>query len=1379
MKNVTWVIFALFGFVCGFAQPFPGGYGKSLPLGDSSMLSEITMPSYKKTSQEEDFSYAEDFEGVHGFVVDNGSQANKWVVGTATSNGGMHALYVSNDGGKNNAYNINSASTVHAWHDIQMPAAADELTLSFDWHNNGQASNDFIRVWVVPATFTPVAGALITDVGSGGRQIGGNYYGASDYNTVTAVVNVSAYAGGLVRLVFEWRNNAINGSQPPGAIDNISLVRVACPPPTALAQGTVTDTSVALSWTAPASVTPTYDYYYAVDATGPTDSTAPLGTTATTSAMVTGLTRSTTYYVWVRSNCGNGSTSTWTGPIPLTTTQIAATLPYSQDFEGAPGWAFSNETTANKWMAGNSTSKSPAHSLYISGDDSNYNYNVFERATVHAYRDIAIPAGTVEINVGFNWKCEGEANDGFDYDYMSVWFVPVTYKPTSGMEITAANSGGVQIGAVFDENPNWSLFSTTVNVSKYAGLAGRLVFEWTNDANEGSKVPAAIDDVSIAVVTCLQPVDVTVSDVTETTAILKWTNRDGAAAWEIFVMPKGTVPNAQSTGTTVTTPSPYTITNLTPGMVYDCYIRAICGPGNVSLWSGPVAVTALSPCAVPGAIALSCPAQDGGTFTWVPGGTESSWQVAIVPEGSPLPVTGSRVNTASYTANGLLKSTNYTFYVRAVCPNGLGNSTWTGYNFTTPDTSIINGIGVCSPPGIALVYPNSSNSTTTYGQVGCLDQTPNPTWYFVKIGTPNDTMTFQITQNTLFDANGNPDANGKELDVDFVAYGPFTSKEDACARTRLVYCPECKDNTEDPAYYPHGAIVDCSYSEQASETLTIHNPKAGEYYAVLVTNYSQEAGFITFVQTSAGGSTDCNVAYAVNLGGDQKLCGNNAAAVTAMLSVPVNSQPAAYQWLIDGKTFTPTVLDTQTGSQTIQVTQPGSHIYSVVVTIPGSENSSPITDDVTIVLAPDFVLPAPAPILLCGSNGTAQVIPAKLYGALLGTLDRAVYEVGGIYTSESNAAADISAIDPVLPFSVVSGQTLYAVIRYSNAPQCFRILAFTVSITTLVDAAISYSTPFCADSTAQFVTQGGNSGGSYSAPQGLNINAATGTINPSVSTPGHYTVTYTIAATASCPEFKAYAQVEVLAAPAATIAYGASPYCSGAGSAPVTQTGTANGVYTATAGLVINAATGTIDLAASTPGTYTVTYTFVSACGIPAPATTKVVISPVPAVALLQSCMGTEYTLEVSFDGDSAFNPDNVNFEWATLAGAPLGANAPRLVVTKPGTYVVTVTPADGQECPATAKVIVDDATCTIQRGISPGDANDNNEFDLTALNVIRLTIFNRYGREVYSYNGLYTTQWHGQENSGSELPTGTYFYTFDSSDGKTRTGWVYINRAD
>ena len=58
----------------------------------------------------------------------------------------------------------------------------------------------------------------------------------------------------------------------------------------------------------------------------------------------------------------------------------------------------------------------------------------------------------------------------------------------------------------------------------------------------------------------------------------------------------------------------------------------------------------------------------------------------------------------------------------------------------------------------------------------------------------------------------------------------------------------------------------------------------------------------------------------------------------------------------------------------------------------------------------------------------------------------------------------------------------------------------------------------------------------------------------------------------------------------ATFAYSASNYCSDDSDPTPTISGTTGGVFSSTTGLSINAATGEIDLDASTAGTYDVTY---------------------------------------------------------------------------------------------------------------------------------------------------------------------------------------------
>ncbi len=82
-------------------------------------------------------------------------------------------------------------------------------------------------------------------------------------------------------------------------------------------------------------------------------------------------------------------------------------------------------------------------------------------------------------------------------------------------------------------------------------------------------------------------------------------------------------------------------------------------------------------------------------------------------------------------------------------------------------------------------------------------------------------------------------------------------------------------------------------------------------------------------------------------------------------------------------------------------------------------------------------------------------------------------------------------------------------------------------------AAVSYTgSPFCNDTSPQNVNIIGSAEGTFSSsPPGLNINPATGTIAPSESMPGSYIVTYSIAATNTCPAFSTSTNVTINTAP--------------------------------------------------------------------------------------------------------------------------------------------------------------------------------------------------------------------------------------------------------
>ena len=176
---------------------------------------------------------------------------------------------------------------------------------------------------------------------------------------------------------------------------------------------------------------------------------------------------------------------------------------------------------------------------------------------------------------------------------------------------------------------------------------------------------------------------------------------------------------------------------------------------------------------------------------------------------------------------------------------------------------------------------------------------------------------------------------------------------------------------------------------------------------------------------------------------------------------------------------------------------------------------------------------------------------------------------------------------------------LNAVVLLVGVNSNYRIDDFTVAGCAASSATISYAgTPYCKSiTTAQPVTRTGTPGGTYYAGIGLTINSVTGEITPGTSLPGTYTVSYTIAASAGCSVQTTTTSVTITAAPSANISYAGSPFCSTSGTGLVTLTGTTGGTFSAATGLSVNPVTGALNIAVSSPGTYTVTYTIAPANG--------------------------------------------------------------------------------------------------------------------------------------------------------------------------------------
>ncbi|MDP3679829.1 MAG: LamG-like jellyroll fold domain-containing protein [Flavobacterium sp.] len=300
-------------------------------------------------------------------------------------------------------------------------------------------------------------------------------------------------------------------------------------------------------------------------------------------------------------------------------------------------------------------------------------------------------------------------------------------------------------------------------------------------------------------------------------------------------------------------------------------------------------------------------------------------------------------------------------------------------------------------------------------------------------------------------------------------------------------------------------------------------------------------------------------------------------------------------------------INTTTGAIIASTSTAGT--YTITYTGPTTGGCAPAsaTTSVTITPIPTATISYTG-TPFCNSLSSAQAV--NLTGTNAYT--------GGTYSAPSGLSINTTT-GAITPSTSTAG-TYTVTYTGPTIGGCAPVSTTTsVTITPIPTASISYTgTPFCNSiNSAQAVNLTGTNaytGGTYSAPSGLTINATTGAITPSTSTPGTYTVTYRIPASGGCAIIAVTTSVTINPLPVATFNYGSATFCKSATNPLLTYTGGGvAGVFSATpAGLSINYSTGAINLAASTAGTYTVTNTIAASGGCVAVTHSQVItINPV------------------------------------------------------------------------------------------------------------------------------------------------------------------------
>lgn len=640
--------------------------------------------------------------------------------------------------------------------------------------------------------------------------------------------------------------------------------------------------------------------------------------------------------------------------------------------------------------------------------------------------------------------------------------------------------------------------------------------------------------------------------------------------------------------------------------------------------------------------------------------------------------------------------------------------------------------------GTTYNFPNTTGTPAVVGpNYGCVSDAKNPAWYYMKIADTGP-MKLQIKQTTQ------PNGGGSGLDVDFAIWGPFTDPTSGCtgvmngttAPIQSSYSTSAIENIG--LGMQGGSNSVCAFGMTAYGQTTPPNAIQGEYYLVMVTNYSGTAGYITLNQTnqtSSSGVTDCSI-VSCDLSNLTATAACNGANTTLTGKVTVATNITTGTLLIysscsnDTVKFYPPFPATATdlnytlnagaangqscqviakfeGStdcqQTLNVAKPTTPAIPITTTTAATCNGDGVTTITNYNAAYTYVFSPTGPTI--GTNGVVNNATADV-----------AYTVYATNTGCPSATT---------PFT--NNKKLPATPAPQIAPQSFCDTA------TVVDLLV-----------------GGSSIKFYNSPTSTTPMNTTDTI-----VAGTYYVTQTIG---GCESDKVPFTVTFY--PPAAISAGLDKdACSGYAT---TLKATGGNSYTWTPNTTLNTTSGATVIASPT-----VTTTYIvngkDANGCYGSDTIVVNIVPSPDASFTFSPDSTTPPAEVTFT-NASINATSYYWNFGNGESSTSSSTASATFVA-PGQYAVYLIANNGL-CKDTAKAIVTvvrypEPTIFIPNVFTPNGDGANDSFFVTTTNIkeMKMEIFNRWGN-VMTKLETPTATWDG----GKAAP-GVYFYKYTMKD--------------
>ena len=574
MKKIYFLLSILFSGIAGFSQT------TLIPVSDGGFE---TGPTF----------------AANGWTVVNDA-TNTWNLGAVpgwfTGTGGA---YISNSAGATWTYTNTINQRSHFYRDIAFPATEPVIKLDFDIRSDGENTWDNLLVYVANTTITPTnagpAGTATTVTGWPGYTDGSTGYFLTVYNNGAVVPTTTTHitytftaaqaafvAGSTKRLIFTWKNDNSVGTNPPAAIDNITLVS-SCAGPTVTAATGITQNGATLNWNAVAGATG-YNVQYRITGS-PTWLNAAGNPYASNSAVLTGLSAATSYQFQVASlgPVCNAYSSTGT----FTTSCGTPTLPWTEGFEGVSpvGSNIFPLCWARELISGNSPGTYGTNDTYREPHTgTNLLYTMYSGTAWVYTPGFALTAGTA-YRFSF-WMKNKVVTNPVDF------VMDVKY----GTAQASASMTNTLQAAYTANNATWTqflyVFTPTTTGTYYMGIK--------STSTTFTPWYLSFDDFKMEIApTCTNPTNVTVSGVTATTATINWSpGVVGTAAngYDYYVSTSATPPTVSTTptGSTAAGVTTASLTGLLSSTIYYVWVRSKCSATDISDWSGVVSFT--TPC---------------------------------------------------------------------------------------------------------------------------------------------------------------------------------------------------------------------------------------------------------------------------------------------------------------------------------------------------------------------------------------------------------------------------------------------------------------------------------------------------------------------------------------------------------------------------------------------------------------------------------------------------------------------------------------------------------------------------------------------------------------------------------------------------------------